>query len=859
MNLLLRPKFRLVVLATTTIASTTEATGSSTSFAVTKSVASNIVSVAAKRENVRRLLTAIQGNPAGKLNTPVSMSSHLEQDDTCDAKFIYCLPNANCINCFETLAIEAIDWTGVTLGTSCSDVVQFLTGSGHCTSLAGDVVATNAFCDAFDACVDWDEDDDDNKGGGGEEDDKVDCASLTECEWEGMHKAWVGDGVCHDNMEGCYNTAVCEYDGGDCCNDTCEITSTSSYLECGHDGYACKDPASDYCNSYLTTKCSPANGGGNNDPDPYDTKCDVDETKYRLVMFDSFGDGWDTTTLTIQAEGKSDDVIFKGGLTDGFDGTEFICLSKSPQCYNAQTSGGTWGVEVTWEIRPLSEGSPSIAGGAAPGDCDFSVAGEVCSKTCENAKPNIDPSKDPEYKDFKDLYSCIEKKCVIQLGACDRNEECQRCFSKDAPDYCYGIDTFVAIIDCTMCSCTEKAGSEFCTSKSGPGQVTPPIPKGDDENNVKQCTPKETMDGTSAIMDYASCVNLDSVSLLITDFDQNNFGQLDSFETCAHSYRDEDNHGGRTALSCMQILKNAMTNPTVDDKKDAPKEAISALAANLYDHAGTFCDCSKKASDACPLCPSFMNFKTILYESIDACQSLDAIDCDSWNEFWRPCKENLESEFQTSEFTNKDQCDFLKNDCGNAGPFPAFRRLDCEDEIPEEAWDFYKRFSKKCLKGSDGTPPSQPPSPNPPTPIPTPDKPKPAPKPAPVPIPVPVPIPTDPGDRPTPKPYIPSDDNDSKPYVPSSDGDKKSESHWFRNMFVFGALAGVCYYVYKKRFDGFNFVQYRRRAFGRGGFDYGMVNSSGVGESEMYGNLNSSTTFEPPTLPPTPQMMMNGP
>ena len=68
-----------------------------------------------------------------------------------------------------------------------------------------------------------------------------------------------------------------------------------------------------------------------------------------------------------------------------------------------------------------------VAGGAAPGDCDFSVAGEVCSKTCENAKPNIDPSKDPEYKDFKDLYSCIEKKCVIQLGACDRNEECQRC------------------------------------------------------------------------------------------------------------------------------------------------------------------------------------------------------------------------------------------------------------------------------------------------------------------------------------------------------------------------------------------------------------------------------------------------
>ena len=424
----------------------------------------------------------------------------------------------------------------------------------------------------------------------------------------------------------------------------------------------------------------------------------------------------------------------------------------------------------------------------------------------------------------------------------------------DTPDYCYGIDEFVAIIDCTMCSCTEKTGSEFCTNKSAPGKVIQPP---DNKNAVKQCTPKETQDGTNAIMDFSSCADLDSVSLLITDFDQNNFGQLDYFETCAHSYRDEDNHGGRTALSCMQILKNAMLNPVVDDKKDAPKEAISALAANLYDHGGTFCDCAKKASDTCPLCPSFMNFKTILYESIDACQSLDAIDCDSWDEFWTPCKNNLESEFGTFEFTDKEQCDFAKNDCGGAGPFPAFRRLDCEDEISEEAWDFYKLFSKKCLKGSDGIAPTEPPAQKNPVPKPIKTvKPKPAPTSGPVPVPTP-----DSGDipspKPTPKPYIPSD-YDSQPYVPSSEVEKTSKSRWFRKFLVLSAFAGIAFYVYKKRYDGFNFMRYRRRGFGQN-FQYGMVNSSGVGESEMYGNLNSSTTFEPPTLPPTPQMMMNGP
>jgi len=872
MHFLLCPKVTLVTLAAAaTNAFVTEATHVSTSVAIARSLTSDIGRIHKKRGNISSLFKEIGMNSPASFNTPTLLSRHLDQDDPCDSKFVFCLTNTKCIGCFESLAIEDIDWTGVTQGTSCADVIDFLTNGGHCTSLNGDEIGTNTFCETFDACVVWTDDDDSTGGKGGrEDDDVVDCSTVTECDWPEMHKGWVGDGVCHDNMEGCYNTAVCGYDGGDCCEDTCTITSISSYVECGHDGYVCKDPASDYCNSDLTTKCpSNANDGSNNNPDPYDTKCKEDEMKYRLIMYDSFGDGWDTTTLTIKPEPGSTDVVFKGGLINGFQGTEYICLSKSPQCYNAQTQGGTWGVEVTWEVRPISEGFSSIAGGGAPGDCDFSVAGEVCPKTCDDTKPNIDPIEDPEYKDFKELYSCIEKKCIVQLGACNRSEECQKCFSQDAPDYCYGIDEFVAIIDCTMCSCTEKAGSEFCTTKSGPGQVAPSIPSGDDENAVKQCTPKETMDGTSAIMEYSSCANLDSVSLLITDFDQNNFGQLDLFETCAHSYRDEYNHGGRTALSCMQILKNAMTNPTVDDKSDAPKEAISALAANLYDHASAFCDCSKKASDTCPLCPSFMNFKTILYESIDACQSLDAIDCDSWKEFWRPCKQNLEREFQTSEFTDKDQCEFVKEDCGNAGPFPAFRRLDCEGEISEESWDFYKHFSKKCLKGSDGTPPSEAPSPKIPAPASNPETPKPALKPVPAPTPTPIDakdsptpkpyFPSDAGDIPTAKPYIPSDDSDPKPYVPSSNGGNERKSHWFRNIFIFGVLGVFGCYVYKKRFDGFSFLHYRRRAFGRRGFEYGMVNGSSVGESEMYGNLNSSTTFEPPTLPPTPQMMMNGP
>lgn len=226
--------------------------------------------------------------------------------------------------------------------------------------IENDPFAKQVFCSTFDACVVYDDDWDIDEGSETvvpeNARNKVDCAALTECDWDGIHKGWIGDGVCHDNMDGCYNTAVCGYDGGDCCEDTCTVTDTSSYMECGHDGYACKDPVSDNCDNRLTTKCT---RNPNNKPvNPVATKCKDDETKYRLVMYDSFGDGWDTTTLTIKPEG-SDEITWKGGLVDGFQGTELICLSRTPQCYNVQAQGGTWGVEVSWEVKPMSMGKPA--------------------------------------------------------------------------------------------------------------------------------------------------------------------------------------------------------------------------------------------------------------------------------------------------------------------------------------------------------------------------------------------------------------------------------------------------------------------------------------------------------------------
>jgi hypothetical protein len=299
----------------------------------------------------------------------------------------------------------------------------------------------------------------------------------------------------------------------------------------------------------------------------------------------------------------------------------------------------------------------TVAVGGAPATCEFPVAGSECEKTC-NGRPDVDPTKDKDYKTFKDLYTCIKDRCIIQLGACQEDGPCQECFEQDAPEYCYAVDTFVAVIDCTMCSCTEKEGTDYCTERDNTDSGTTPVIMDDDGfSPPSRCTPAETMQGAKAVMDYAGCGNLDDIGVMITDFDQNNFGQLDQFETCAHSYADEENHGGRSALSCMQILQSAITYPVADgNDKDPPLEAISALANDLYNNGESFCDCSKRANEACPLCPSFMSFKTLLYESLDACSALDEIDCAAWSEFWKPCKDNLENEFGKSDFNDDDQC-----------------------------------------------------------------------------------------------------------------------------------------------------------------------------------------------------------
>ena len=753
------------------------------------------------------------------------------------------------------LASNDVDWAAVSKDTPCRDVVDLILEQNYCKSLKTNKGDLDAFCSTFDACTIWDEDDDD---GSGSNETPLDCAALTECNWDGFHESFVGNGICNDLLDGCYNTAICDYDGGDCCPDTCKQDNgrAGKVANCGMEDYLCRDPASSSCDSQLTRGCDPSKTNNEDEEpftDPTKIKCAEDETMYRLNLYDSFGDGWDDIEISITVQNSSPvDSAFRGGLNNGAFATKYMCMKKSPTCYDVTINGGVWGLEISWEVKPMAE-APALAGGGAPMKCSFGVAGaEGCGTVCEG-KSNIDPSKDPQYKEFKEMVVCIENKCTIQIGACEKDEVCDKCYQEIPEEYCYANEAFSLLTDCALCKCSGMKDTDYCESKTNPS-IVPPSDKTNPNGgstNKKTCSPAETLKGGAAVMDFGRCMNFDEMAMMLTDFKNSNFGTLDDFEACSHTFASTPDHGGKKALDCFQILVDAMSFQGKD--ASVPTKAINALAKSLYQDASTFCECALTASEDCPLCDSFTRFKILLYEALDACRSLDQIDCDAWYEFYGPCQSKMSSKFGTIDFGKTEQCSYIEDYCGGVGPFPAFRKLDCDSELPRDSWEFYRQYAKGCLNQDPGG--GTGPQPTPSQPIPTPAS-KPTgrkpyvptdqrnnPQPAPAPD-----VPSGGTDKKTPKPYVPTDGGSKSQPESGSAGKKKGRFRWLWNLTLVSLLVGGTYYVYKRREDGFSFVRYRR------------MRSTFRDDTDMYSGLSleSSTNFEPPSLPPTPASMGPG-
>jgi len=788
----------------------------------------------------------------------------VEEVESCELTLLSCVGNAECTSCFQNMEQQGIDYTTLAHTTECDDVINPLVNENICSKkLKTDKKGKAAFCKAIDNCAvketneaTYDDDDNDDAyadrtTGNDANTTKIDCDALTSCSWDGIKLGYIGDGACHEWVDGCYNHAICKYDGGDCCKDTC-VNDDSHFVECGSDGYYCRDPESVSPQGYPDKK-SDGDAEGKGYDKPEHLHCEDGETGFYLIKYASFGNGWGLTSMTIDTkDSKKKDKVYEGTMEDGSRNEHLICVPNEPACYDVQLSGGTWGNRVSWQIKSVMAGAPVIASGGAPLQCEFPVNGNECESTC-NGQSDAEPPKgdqNSEYHTYEVMEECIKSKCVIQLSSCESSTTCLDCMGEDIAAYCYSNVNFNALVKCSLCQCvpdTEKdeymGFDEFCATMPSKNGIA-----GAETSQMHECNAKERRDGVSAIFNYTACSDIDFITAVNTDFAAGRFGRLDAFESCVSTYTIEPYHGGKTALDCMRILKTTIESPKTTNDANEPSEAISNMAYHLYNDGKEFCDCSARASEACPVCESFKNFKTILYESLDACRALDDIDCAAWSEFTPPCQENMQDKFGNTAFTTQVQCDFVHDGCGNAGPFPSLRNLDCEKEVDDkESWDFYQSFASGCLESSSNDP--RPNKPNDSTSKLNPPTPQPAPKVNPYPS-NPNPVPRSVTPSPT-KLYVPqsmADDKSKVEYEPDSSSDSSDSASGggaFKNFLKFALFCIVCGagYWYYKRTREFDYVRFRRAR------NYGADGGGLYSGSTME---NSATSFEPPSLPPPP-------
>jgi hypothetical protein len=124
--------------------------------------------------------------------------------------------------------------------------------------------------------------------------------------------------------------------------------------------------------------------------------CNHDETLHRLVMYDSTGNGWDSTAFVIKETDSSnatfqidpDDatrVNFHDNSTlNTIYGTQYLCLKRAA-CFSVEFSNYTMMNGILWEIYKvdLATGvnTTLVVTGTGSG-CQFGLEGSACVTSC---------------------------------------------------------------------------------------------------------------------------------------------------------------------------------------------------------------------------------------------------------------------------------------------------------------------------------------------------------------------------------------------------------------------------------------------------------------------------------------------
>lgn len=320
--------------------------------------ARNALSAAEPASTAPALPSFLAARPASK--APPALPRFLDQlagrrldqavdyDAQCLSAFGQCeldLKADGCAPCVLSLVTEeddeSIDLPDDAEDWGCQRVVEYLQTKDFCPKVDPVSHSATLLCSVWSACaaaVDTD-------GTPAPAAAPKEC-SATECDV--AHQAWVGDGRC--DRDGCYNTQSCNWDGGDCCQATCEG-------ECSVP-FNCRDPQAQGCGARQKGALSLANPNGK----PFD---------YALysVIAESYA--------AVAAGTVPPGAAFNDEPLD-------ICLADGCYVFEAQADaefrdGGSWLVEAADSAGRLQR----AASGISPSVCSFSVGEtQFCPDQC---------------------------------------------------------------------------------------------------------------------------------------------------------------------------------------------------------------------------------------------------------------------------------------------------------------------------------------------------------------------------------------------------------------------------------------------------------------------------------------------
>jgi hypothetical protein len=253
---------------------------------------------------------------------------------------------------------------------------------------------------------------------------KSDCSPLFE--------SWLGDGTCdgYGVEDGLYNSKLCGWDGGDCCESTCQ---NSEDYNCADTNFQCLDEGAD---DYAPGECSVDFvewlGDGHCDGDVYNIDscgwdggdccfltCTPGEYDCDVPL------GLCLNTLTCQ----SDESQVGDGYCDEDSNTE-LCNWDGGDCCEStcESSAFTCGVESNYDCKIECVGYLTYLG---DGYCDSGLntdncnwdSGDCCVQSCDTTESFIcgqDSSYDCRNPEFFDPSQCnVQYPSRLNDGFCD--------------------------------------------------------------------------------------------------------------------------------------------------------------------------------------------------------------------------------------------------------------------------------------------------------------------------------------------------------------------------------------------------------------------------------------------------------